>query len=202
MGSKIKFFVILMFFCLISLNTTSAYSAYINIYIIDLDTNTGQANPILLVDHANSPIQWKLAGTGCTPTSYTNDILAGQYGDGSTISTGSQADLTAGSVCTFYLQVDEIKVGDYYWGGCTTTTTTASYCNNCAGGATTCETGGLSTWNPTPTNSYTYSYHQTTDTEGYTSTCNVISNFGSCSDEIQAQINSAQTTEFNFVFTA
>lgn len=201
MDSKIKFFVILMFFFLISLNTASAYTAYINIYIVNLSTNAGEADPIKLVDVAASPIQWKVTGTGCTPTSYTDDIANGQYGDGDTITTGSPATLTEGSACMLYLQVDEVRVGSYYYGSCTTATT-SSICTTCAGGGSACPAEYASTWLGAPTNAYSYSYLQAATAAGNTGVCNMDSNFGSCSDEIVTQLDDAATTEFTFSFTA
>ena len=198
MDGRVRFFVILMIFCLVSLNTASAYSAYIQIYIVDLDTNTdAEGDPIKLVDNGNSPIQWKIAGTGCTsPTGYTNNIGNGEYGDGDTIRTGSAATLTAGSACTLYLQVDEVKVGSYYYGSCTTPVATETACTTCAAGASTCPTGG---WVGTPTNAYQKQAH---NFPGSISQCNEDQDFGRCSDEIVTQLDDTATTEFSFSFTA
>ena len=199
MDGKIKFFVILMVFCLASLNTASAYSAYLNIYIVDLNTNTdSDSDPIALVDHPNSPIQWKVSGTGCSnPTSYTNDIVAGEYGNGATIATGSTATLIQGSSCTLYLQVDEVKVGGYYYGSCITQGTGIDKCTTCANAADNCPSGG---WITTPTNAYEGSIAHSLVGTG--ADCEEIQNFGRCSDEIVTQLDEGGTTEFAFQFTA
>ena len=197
MDGKIRFFVILMVFCLASLNTASAYSTYLNLYIVDLDTRTAsESDPIKLVDHSNSPIRWKVAGTGCTsPTSYTSDIGNGEYGDGDTISTGSAATLTAGSSCALYLEVDEVKVGSYYYGSCDTPSTYQS-CTTCDNEASICPTG---TYQNTPTNAYVF---QSFASAGTGNECNQNVNFGRCSDEITNQLEGAATTEFIFSFIA
>ena len=210
MESKIRFFVILMFFGLISLNIVDAYQVYLNIYIVDLDTNTAaESDPIELVDHANSPIQWKIAGDGCTsPTGYTNDIANGEYGDGDTISTGSVATLTEGSSCTLYLQVDEVKVGGNYWGSCVTneagggqpdSSLMCTACDNILGA---CRHHWESYWIATPTNAYSYSEWQAAGSAGDTGVCSVVTNFGRCSHEVQQAVYDTQTTEFFVVFTA
>lgn len=199
MSRKIIFFVILMFFCLVSLNTTSAYSAYINIYIVDLDTNTAsESDPIKLVDNANSAIQWKLAGTGCSPTGYTNDIANGEYGDGDTITTGSAATLTEGSSCTLYFQVNEVKIATRYWGRCAATNAGGTECTTCANVAAACPNYYYDPYG----NGYT-SYRRTSHSaSGQTGNCDTLENFGRCSDEIQSQIGNAATTEFSWGFTA
>ena len=169
MNSKIRFFAVLMFFCLISLDTANAYTAYINIYITDLDTNTAsESDPIKLVDNAASPIQWKLTGTGCSPTDYTDDITAGEYGNGDTITTGSTATLTEGSSCTLTLQVDEVKVGSYYYGSCATDTT-SSLCTTCANVGDSCQVHGEST-QYSEQYSTQYSEQYSTQYSTYTST--------------------------------
>ena len=197
MDGKIRFFVILMVFCLASLNTASAYSTYLNLYIVDLDTRTAsESDPIKLVDHSNSPIRWKVAGTGCTsPTSYTSDIGNGEYGDGDTIATGSAATLTEGSSCALYLEVDEVKVGSYYYGSCITPGSYSS-CTTCDNVASSCATGN---YEATPTNAYR---GQAYSSSGTGNECNQIQNFGRCSDEIVTGLDEGEVTEFIFSFIA
>ena len=197
MKCKIRFFVILMFFCLITLNTANAYTAYINIYIVDLDTNTAaESDPIKLVDHSSSPIKWKLAGTGCTPTAYQDNIAIGEYGNGDTIITGSAATLTAGSSCTLYLEVDEVKVGSYYYGSCLTNyATTHTACTTCANAGSTCPTYS------TADNGYQGTF-QSIGSSGSGDNCANDEDFGRCSDEIVTQLDEGAVTEFTFTFTA
>ena len=195
MNCKKRFFVILMFFCLVTLNLVNAYTTYINIYIVDLDTNTAsESDPIQLVDHANSAIQWKLSGTGCIPTSYQDDIAVGEYGNGNIIVTGSTATLTEGSLCTLYLKVDEVKVGSYYYGSCTTDGT-GTACKDCGNSEAVCPAQYLGT----PTNAY---LGQSISSAGAAGACNADQDFGRCSEEIVDQLDDTLTTEFTFTFTA
>jgi len=201
MNRKILIVIISAFFCIILLNTAIAYNAYINVIIVDLNTNTtAESDPIELVDHANSAIEWQVNGTGCDDNdgTWNNDIAVGEYGNGDRIVMGSPASLNEGSTCNFFLRVDEVKVGTNYYGSCTTDTT-SSQCTTCKGGGASCRVDGTSYG--TPTNAW--SYFQTIGSAGADgSACNVNSNFGRCSDEIVDQLDVSGTTKFGFSFTA
>jgi len=198
MKNKLIITFISMFLGLILLNTAIAYSAYINIYIVDLDTNTdAEEDTIYLVDNAASPIQWAVNGTGCGPVYHTDDIATGEYSDNSTISTGSAVTLTEGSVCTLYLQVDEVKVGTNYFGSCVTNDEQAG-CTDCSNVAANCRNDATSY--ATPTNGYVTL--EASASPGDTGACTVDVNFGRCSEEVQDQLDAAGTSEFTFTFTA
>jgi len=202
MGKRLIFIIISIFLGLIILNTANAYMAYINIYIVDLDTSTtAESDPIELVDHANSDIEWQVNGTaGCdwNNGSWHNDIAVGEYGNGDTIVTGSPADLTESSACNFFLRVDEVEVGGNYYGSCTTDSS-QSVCTTCGGAGASCRVKYTSYG--APTNGYS-SYVAIGSAGADGSNCDVVTPFGRCSDEIVDQLDVAGTTQFNFTFTS
>jgi len=200
MNNKIIIVAISMFFSLFILYTASAYTAYISIYIVDFDTNTDdESDPIEFVDHANSPVEWQVNGSGCDEDNGTwyDDIPVGEYGAGDTIVTGRATNLTAGNACNLFLRFDEVKVGSNYYGKCAT--------DNSQAGCTTCTNVGAScrvkyTSYGTPTNGYTH--YEASSSAGNTANCAVHIDFGRCSDEVQDQLDVAGTSEFKFTFTA
>ena len=189
-----------MFFSLFILYSVSAYTAYINIYIVDFDTNTdAESDPIEFVDHANSPIEWQVNGSGCDNDNGTweDDIAVGEYGAGDTIVTGSASNLTAGSSCNLFLRFDEVKVGSNYYGSCDTDSYQTG-CTTCTNVADSCRVKW--TYYATPTNGY-ISY-EASSSAGDTGNCAINVDFGRCSDEIQDALNETDTSEFAFTFTA
>ena len=200
MNNKIIIVVISMFFSLFILYSVSAYTAYINIYIVDFDTNTdAESDPIEFVDHGNSPIEWQVNGSGCDNDNGTwnDDIPVGEYGAGDTIVTGRASNLTIGRACNIFLRFDEVKIGGNYYGSCATDNS-ASGCTNCAGSGASCRLKYTSYGSPTNA----YSHYEAVSSAGVTSNCAIDVNFGRCSEEILDQIDAATTSEFKFPFTA
>jgi len=199
-NNKIIIVVISMFFSLFILYTVSAYTAYISIYIVDFDTNTdSESDPITFVDHANSPIEWQVNGSGCDNDNGTwkDDIAVGEYGNEDTVVTGSASNLTAGRACNLFLRFDEVKIGGNYYGSCETDKT-VSGCTSCENNAEDCPV--KYTNYATPTNGYVS--WDAASTAGDTGLCAVDVNFGRCSYEISQQLNTTRTSQFKFTFTA
>jgi len=202
MNNKIVIVVISMIFSLFILNTAIAYTAYISIYIVDFDTNTDvESDPLTFVDHANSPIEWQVNGSGCDQDNGTwkDDIAVGEYGAGDTIVTGSASNLTASSACNLFLRFDEITINSsFYYGSCITDNTAQSQCVSCAGDTEQCPL--KYTMYATPTNGYRH--WEASATPGDITNCGVDIHFGRCSDEVQEQLNGSSTSTFGFTFTA
>jgi len=200
MNNKIIIVAISMFFSLFILYTVSAYTAYISIYIVDFDTNTAaESDPIEFVDHANSPIEWQVNGTGCDDDdgTWNDDIAVGEYGAGDTIVTGSNVTLTAGSECKIFLRFDEVKIGTRYYGSCADDSTSGG-CTSCANAGAGCRAKYTSYG--APTNGY-ISY-EASSSAGDTANCAIDVNFGRCSDEVVDGLNESATSNFAFTFTA